>query len=129
MVLTLITRWMLGPTTYSSSRFTHPPSNGIPAISGEKAALAATKVANSNSVPAYMWDAKDPDLNDALHNPDPVQDRALDRSFTIFSPRGWSNVSALALLIRWLACLVHRISYPYLGPRKQSGDWLQSRGH
>ncbi|RPD77391.1 glycoside hydrolase family 16 protein [Lentinus tigrinus ALCF2SS1-7] len=45
-----------------------------------------------------MWDTKDPDLDDALHNPDPVRDAALDRSCAPFSSRGWMNASALFLI-------------------------------
>jgi hypothetical protein len=45
-----------------------------------------------------MWDTKDPDLDDALHNPDPIRDAALDRSFTLFSARGWSNMGAVVIL-------------------------------
>ena len=52
---------------------------------------------NTNTVP-YLWDTKDPDLDDALHNPDPIRDARLDRSFTLFSARGWANVLALVVL-------------------------------
>ena len=52
-----------------------------------------------------MWDTKDPDLDDPLHNPDPITDRALDRSFTIFSARGWANASVLFLLVAGLLTL------------------------
>ena len=53
---------------------------------------------NTNTVPPYIWDVKDPDLDDALHNPDPIRDARLDRSFTLCSARGWANVLALLLL-------------------------------
>ncbi|KAI0051117.1 glycoside hydrolase family 16 protein [Auriscalpium vulgare] len=52
-----------------------------------------------------MWDAKDPDLDDALHNPDPRIDAAQDRSFTLFSSRGWANVSVLVILVIGLLTL------------------------
>jgi hypothetical protein len=52
-----------------------------------------------------MWDTKDPDLDDPLHNPDPIRDAALDRSFTIFSARGWLNASALFILLSGLIVL------------------------
>jgi hypothetical protein len=52
-----------------------------------------------------MWDTKDPDLDDPLHNPDPIRDAALDRSFTIFSARGWLNASALFFLLFGLIVL------------------------
>ena len=52
----------------------------------------------TNTVPPYLWDTKDPDLDDALHNPDPIRDARLDRRFTLCSGRGWANVLALFLL-------------------------------
>jgi hypothetical protein len=45
-----------------------------------------------------MWDAKDPDADDPLHNPDPVRDARLDASFDPFSLRGWANVTVLLLI-------------------------------
>ena len=78
----------------------------------------------TNTVPPYIWDAKDPDLDDALHNPDPIRDARLDRSFTLCSGRGWANV--LALLI--LACGVLALfgAYPIIdavtrSPKDKSG--------
>lgn len=64
-----------------------------------------------------MWDTKDPDLDDALHNPDPIRDKALDRSFTLFSARGWMNASALFILVGGL--LVLFAGYPII-------HWAQS---
>lgn len=46
----------------------------------------------------YIWDTQDPHLDDALHNPDAARDARLDRAFTLFSGRGWANVSALFIL-------------------------------
>ncbi|KZO93672.1 glycoside hydrolase family 16 protein [Calocera viscosa TUFC12733] len=60
----------------------------------------------------YLWDAKDPDLDDALHNPDPVTDARLDRRWTIASLRGWLNMSTLLILI--CALLMLFIGYPAL---------------
>ncbi|KAH8104849.1 glycoside hydrolase family 16 protein [Cristinia sonorae] len=87
---------------YSSSRFSAAPSEVSAVTTGEK---SSAPIASSNAVPPYMWDSKDPDLDDALHNPDPVRDAALDRSFTIFSARGWANVSVLVLLVAGLLTL------------------------
>lgn len=53
---------------------------------------------NTSTVPPYLWDTKDPDLDDPLHNPDPIRDAALENSWTIFSARGWLNASALFIL-------------------------------
>ena len=60
---------------------------------------------NTQSVPQYQWGVKDPDLDDPLHNPDPIRDAALDRSFTIFSARGWLNASTLVILLFGLIVL------------------------
>lgn len=46
----------------------------------------------------FVWDAKDPDLDDALHNPDPVRDAILDSRWTIFSWRGLTNLGFIVLL-------------------------------
>ncbi|KAI6129754.1 glycoside hydrolase family 16 protein [Pisolithus croceorrhizus] len=47
----------------------------------------------------------DPDLDDALHNPDPAHDAALDNSFTLCSARGWANVGTLFVLVVGLITL------------------------
>jgi hypothetical protein len=62
-------------------------------------------VPNSSTVPPYLWDTKDPDLDDALHNPDPIRDAALESSWTVFSARGWFNASALVILLAGLITL------------------------
>lgn len=71
-----------------------------------------------------MWDSKDPDLDDALHNPDPIRDARLDRSFTLCSGRGWANVVALLLLAFGLLTLFG--AYPIVdaitrSPKDKSG--------
>ncbi len=48
--------------------------------------------------PPYLWDSKDPDLDDPLHNPDPIRDAALDRNFSFLSSRGWMNFTLLLML-------------------------------
>lgn len=60
-------------------------------------------VGNTLTVPQYLWD-KDPDLDDALHNPD-IRDAKGDSSFTVFSARGWANAGALFILIIGLITL------------------------
>ena len=77
----------------------------------------------TNTVP-YLWDTKDPDLDDALHNPDPIRDARLDRSFTFFSARGWANV--LVLLSLGLGMLTLFGAYPIINaltrnPRDKEG--------
>ena len=67
----------------------------------------APAVLTTTTVPQYMWD-KDPDLDDALHSPDPRG----TSDFTVFSARGWVNASALFLLIVSLITLF--IGYPLI---------------
>lgn len=88
---------------FQSSRFSAAPSEASSLNGAEKIPSGVT--ANSSSVPPYAWDTKDTDLDDALHNPDPVQDAALDSSFTIFSARGWANSITLFLLVFGLITL------------------------
>jgi len=89
-----------GNPAYTASRFSVPPSERS-STTAERPMLRA----NTSTVPAYMWDTKDPDLDDALHNPDPRVDAAQDNSFALFSARGWANVSALVLLMAALVTL------------------------
>ena len=95
---------------YASSRFSNTPSEVSVVTTREKAGTAP--IVGSNSVPPYAWDTKDPDLDDALHNPDPIRDRALDNSFTFFSARGWMNASALFVLVVGLLTLF--VGYPII---------------
>ncbi|KAG9030154.1 hypothetical protein FRB95_004292 [Tulasnella sp. JGI-2019a] len=50
----------------------------------------------------FLWDTKEPDIDDLLHNPDPIRDAALDRRWTLFSLRGWLNVIMLVVLLAGL---------------------------
>ncbi|KAG5654257.1 hypothetical protein H0H81_005500 [Sphagnurus paluster] len=59
-------------------------------------------IQNTSTVPQFLWD-KDPDLDDALHNPD-MRGRN-DNSWTIFSGRGWVNAGALFVLVIGLIML------------------------
>lgn len=77
-------------------------------MSGHEKNVAPTTA----TVPPYLWDSKDPDLDDPLHNPDPIRDAALDHSFTLFSSRGWANVSLLVALV--LALLALFAGYPII---------------
>lgn len=85
----------------NGSRFSAAPSevSSLTGSNGEKAFSS-----NTSTVPLYLWD-KDPDLDDALHNPDPVRDAQMDRSFTLFSARGWLNAGALVILVVGLMML------------------------
>ncbi|KAJ7118974.1 glycoside hydrolase family 16 protein [Mycena epipterygia] len=56
--------------------------------------------------------SKNLDLDDALHNPDPVADARMDRGFDIFSSRGWANATALVVIFGGLLMLF--AGYPIL---------------
>lgn len=88
----------------TNSRFSATPSENY-APPPEK--RSAPGVLTTNTVPQYMWD-KDPDIDDALHNPDPRG----SSNFTLFSSRGWINASAIFLLIVSLITLF--IGYPLI---------------
>ncbi|OSX60014.1 glycoside hydrolase family 16 protein [Postia placenta MAD-698-R-SB12] len=92
---------------YGSSRFSAAISETSVGTAGEKTVNTATPIVGSATVQPYpyLWDTKDPDLDDALHNPDPIRDAAIERSCTPFSLRGWLNVSALVILVGALLTL------------------------
>lgn len=90
-------------TFNNSSRFSAPASEVSSLTGGEQ--MPSTIAGNSSTVPPYAWDTKDPDLDDPLHNPDPMQDAALDSSFTFCSARGWANVGTLFVLVVGLVTL------------------------
>ncbi|KIO18685.1 hypothetical protein M407DRAFT_62009, partial [Tulasnella calospora MUT 4182] len=54
----------------------------------------------------------DPDLDDALHNPDPVRDAILDKKWTLFSLRGWANLSMIGALL--LALIILFAGWPVI---------------
>jgi len=83
---------------YNASRFSTAQSDQSLMTAPEK-----VPVGNTLTVPQYLWD-KDPDLDDALHNPD-MRDAKGDSSFTVFSARGWANAGALFILIVGLITL------------------------
>jgi hypothetical protein len=86
---------------YNNSRFIGAAqSSEVSTVTGGEKVVTG----NTSTVPHYLWD-KDPDLDDALHNPDPVRDAKLDRSFTVFSARGWANAGALFILVVGLITL------------------------
>lgn len=60
---------------------------------------------NTIGAPAYLWDSRDPDLDDALHNPDPKQNAIQDAEWTLWSPRGWANYFMLFSLMTGLIIL------------------------
>lgn len=83
---------------YNASRFSTAQSDQSLMTAPEKVPMG-----NTLTVPQYLWD-KDPDLDDALHNPD-IRDAKGDSSFTVFSTRGWANAGALFILIIGLITL------------------------
>ncbi|KAL1950818.1 hypothetical protein VTO73DRAFT_5942 [Trametes versicolor] len=92
---------------YGSSRFSNAPSEASIGTTNEKTTASHVPIAATTTVQQYpyMWDTKDPDLDDPLHNPDPVRDAALDRSCAPFSSRGWINASALVLIVAGIIVL------------------------
>ena len=91
----------------TNSRFSNVPSEISVGSTNEKLAGAAPTAGTTATVQQYpyLWDTKDPDLDDALHNPDPVRDAALDRRCAPFSSRGWLNASALFFITAGLIVL------------------------
>ncbi|KAJ7184519.1 glycoside hydrolase family 16 protein [Mycena filopes] len=91
-----------GPYSYDPNlNRTNPGANGSrlrKAPTVVRPALARTATVNTRF-------EKNLDLDDALHNPDPIADARLDRSFDIFSSRGWSNATALFVLFGGLITL------------------------
>lgn len=92
---------------YTNTRFSMTPSDTSvgTAPTREKVPPPQPVAPTTTTVPQYMWD-KDPDLDDALHNPDPRG----DSSFTLFSLRGWVNSSAIFILVLGLIALF--MGYP-----------------
>ncbi|KIY45188.1 glycoside hydrolase family 16 protein [Fistulina hepatica ATCC 64428] len=60
-------------------------------------AAGAIASGSTTATTTYLWD-KDPDMDDPLHNFDPVRDRDLE-SIDFFSLRGWINASALFVIL------------------------------
>ncbi|ESK95791.1 glycoside hydrolase family 16 protein [Moniliophthora roreri MCA 2997] len=81
----------------SSEKTGHPPP--------------ATTATVTAAGPQYLWD-RDPEADDALHNPDPIRDAKLEHDWTLFSSRGWMNVIALLVLLAGLLMLF--AGYPIL---------------
>ncbi|KAJ7134394.1 glycoside hydrolase family 16 protein [Mycena epipterygia] len=79
-------------TVFSNSRF----SNAASMIQGDGLIRSNTTTGSSQ-----LWDT-DPDLDDALHNPE-IPDRA--SKWTLFSLRGWANTTALVVLVGGLIAL------------------------
>ncbi|KAI0034652.1 glycoside hydrolase family 16 protein [Vararia minispora EC-137] len=92
---------------YGAERHSNTPSESSLAAA-EKDRLQPT----TNTVPAFIWDTKDPELDDALHNPDPRLEAALDRRVDLFSLRGWINASAVLLIT--LGLLMLFAGYPII---------------
>lgn len=82
-------------------------------------------VPNTTTMPQYLWD-KDPDIDDALHNPDPVKDAKLDRGFVLFSARGWMNAGALVILVAGLLLLF--AGYPIITYFRQQAEAARGFG-
>lgn len=96
---------------FTNSRFSNAPSEASlvtsnPSYEKQPIPVPATPpmpmpVPTTQSMPQYLYD-KDPDLDDALHDPKP--DPKFD-SCTIFSARGWVNVLTLVVIVVGLVTL------------------------
>jgi hypothetical protein len=100
------------PSTQDHGTSNHSHLSGAPSDVSLNTEKDLPPVANTSSVPQILWDIRDTDLDDALHNPDPVRDAALDRSFTLFSIRGWAN--SFALLVLTFGIIALFIGYPII---------------
>ncbi|KAL1760403.1 glycoside hydrolase family 16 protein [Schizophyllum commune] len=87
------------PTTTATAAAAPPVAAAVPPT-----VIAAPMT--TNTVPQYLWE-KDPEIDDALHNPD-AQREYFD--FTLFSGRGWVNLTALVILVCGLLMLF--LGYP-----------------
>ena len=86
-------------------------------VFNEKQSPSRVALANSASVPIYMWATNEPEDDDALHAPSPVdtkmgRKRGSSQPFILYSARGWLNVGTLGLLLA--AILMLFIGYPVL---------------
>ncbi|KAG8982517.1 hypothetical protein FRB90_006724, partial [Tulasnella sp. 427] len=76
-----------GPYTSTAPRFSQGRFSNMSNASdfSEKAVSTAPATPAPQPLPprthtvGYLWDPKDPDLDDSLHNPDPVRDAILDK--------------------------------------------------
>ncbi|KAF8191607.1 beta-glucan synthesis-associated protein-domain-containing protein [Mycena galopus ATCC 62051] len=90
-----------GPYSYDPELNRANPGEGTrlrKAPSAARPNLARTATVNTRF-------EKNLDLDDALHNPDPVADARMDRTCDIFSSRGWANATALFVLLGGLLML------------------------
>jgi hypothetical protein len=70
----------------------------------------ASSVSPAMAAPVYMWDEKDPEMDDALHRPDPEGTK--HSSFAGWSWRGVINLTAIAVLLAALLLLF--LGYPII---------------
>ncbi|PPQ89675.1 hypothetical protein CVT25_013862 [Psilocybe cyanescens] len=86
---------------YNSNRFSATPSEtSLTTAPPPREKAQPVIMPTTTTVPQYMWD-QDPDVDDALHNPDPRG----DSHFTLFSIRGWVNAIAIFVIIVGLIIL------------------------
>ncbi|KAJ7863864.1 glycoside hydrolase family 16 protein [Mycena leptocephala] len=92
-----------GPYAYDPGLNQANPSQGPPTPVRTGISRPRSQIARSQTVNT-AW-GKNLDLDDVLHNPDPIRDARLDRSFDVFSSRGWVNMTALVVLLGGLIAL------------------------
>lgn len=94
---------------YASSRFSAAFSDSsLPDQSAEKKA----QTTRTTTVQPGSWDTYYTDLDDPLHDPNPLRDRSIDHGCTPFSLRGWLNMSMLVIVIA--GCLTLFVGYPVI---------------
>lgn len=69
------------------------------------AAVPPAGATSTTAAGAFLYDTKDPELDDELHNPSPAALRKLDRHWDLFSARGWMNVGMIVFLCGGLIIL------------------------
>ncbi|QRW00570.1 glycoside hydrolase family 16 protein [Ceratobasidium sp. AG-Ba] len=99
----------------SVSRFTHTPSQSSHSHENREKPLPTRQPsarrpngpagATSTTPGGFLYDTKDPELDDELHNPSPAALRRLDRQWDLFSARGWMNMGMIILLCGGLIVL------------------------
>lgn len=81
--------------SHSFSQSTHRPG---------QAGMAGAGAGGASAV-GLLWDPREKDADDWMHNPDPARDAKLDRSCDPFSIRGWLNMITIFVITAGLIVL------------------------
>ena len=74
----------------------------------------------SNAVQTGIWDSYYIDPDDSLDDPNPGRDRTTDNSFTLFSLRGWLNMSTVVIVFAGVLTLF--VGYPIIAHLGHQGQ-------